>query len=187
MSDLYGGMDNGFLGRFHCEFWTSVFMAAVIIAGVGNWRRKFMKYRAGTFVNVQWIGFWLERLRYSHVNAGDDELCLDWQGENNILDRFERLTRHGKHLRRKIGSFNNSVYLSEGQTADRNFALAYFMRERRRSGKRQIYEAGFYFSCLFDDHPAMIFQWCGLHLPLGNHPCRRRIFNLQQFNAYLIC
>ena len=45
--------------------------------------------------------------------------------------------------------FNNAVYLSEKQTADRNFALVYFMRENNafpeRTDLHEILE--FYFQC----------------------------------------
>ena len=47
-----------------------------------------------------------------------------------ISEKFDFLMEYLK----KIGggefiSFNNSVFLSERETADRNFALAYFMKE----------------------------------------------------------
>lgn len=45
--------------------------------------------------------------------------------------------------------FNNSVYLSERQTADRNFALAYFMREKGAfpQGSNLMESLEFYFQC----------------------------------------
>ncbi len=47
-----------------------------------------------------------------------------------LADRFEYVFNVWKQLcAGKRISFNNSVYLSERATADRNFALAYFMRE----------------------------------------------------------
>lgn len=42
-----------------------------------------------------------------------------------LLDRWQELVGNERP------TFNNSVYLSERQTADRNFALAYFMRENK--------------------------------------------------------
>ena len=49
-----------------------------------------------------------------------------------LAERFEHITNIWTRLSGgiyKIG-FNNSVYLSEKETADRNYALAYFMKER---------------------------------------------------------
>lgn len=43
-----------------------------------------------------------------------------------VLDMWHQLSGHNKSV-----SFNNSVYLSERATADRNFALGYFMREKK--------------------------------------------------------
>ena len=51
--------------------------------------------------------------------------------EKDHSERFELLIKHWDRLSgglHKIG-FNNSVYLSEKKTADRNYALAYFMNE----------------------------------------------------------
>lgn len=46
-------------------------------------------------------------------------------------------------------SFNNAVYLSERQTADRNFALAYFMRENNAFPEKTnlVETLEFYFQC----------------------------------------
>lgn len=48
-----------------------------------------------------------------------------------------------------VPSFNNAVYLSEKQTADRNFALAYFMREKGSfpEGVNLRETLDFYFQC----------------------------------------
>ena len=51
--------------------------------------------------------------------------------EEELSSRFEKLIDVWQKLSGglyKIG-FNNSVYLSEKKTADRNYALAYFMKE----------------------------------------------------------
>jgi glutaminase len=70
--------------------------------------------------------------------------------ELNIADRFEYVQGIWKSMSGEshIG-FNNSVYLSERQTADRNFALGYFMRENnafpKNTNLQEILE--FYFQC----------------------------------------
>ena len=64
------------------------------------------------------------------VNAGGImTTSLIWP-EENIADRFDHLAETWCRLNggRRVG-FNNAVYLSERQTADRNFALGYSMRE----------------------------------------------------------
>ncbi|MBC61855.1 MAG: glutaminase A [Zetaproteobacteria bacterium] len=68
----------------------------------------------------------------------------------NIADRFDYVLNMWKKLSgsHRIG-FNNSVYLSEKQTADRNFALSYFMRENNafpeNTNLLEVLE--FYFQC----------------------------------------
>ena len=65
------------------------------------------------------------------INAGAMMSCSLIDRKNNIADRFDKVSKTWKALcGNKDVSFNNSVYLSERQTADRNFALAYFMREK---------------------------------------------------------
>ncbi|WAR31040.1 GLSK-like protein [Mya arenaria] len=66
------------------------------------------------------------------INSGAIVVSSLLKKELNIADRFDytmeqlkRLTG-GEHV-----SFNNSVYLSERATADRNFALGYYMRENK--------------------------------------------------------
>lgn len=65
-------------------------------------------------------------------------------------DRFDYVMEKWKQAAggQKIG-FNNAVYLSERQTADRNFALGYFMREKKafppESELLDVLE--FYFQC----------------------------------------
>jgi glutaminase len=64
------------------------------------------------------------------VNAGAIMTTSLIQPGENIADRFDLVTATWKRLAggRRPG-FNNAVYLSERQTADRNFALGYSMRE----------------------------------------------------------
>ncbi|WP_234571297.1 glutaminase A [Rhodohalobacter sp. 614A] len=65
------------------------------------------------------------------INAGAMMSCSLIDRQNNIADRFDKVHKTWEALcGDKAVSFNNAVYLSERQTADRNFALAYFMREK---------------------------------------------------------
>lgn len=65
------------------------------------------------------------------INAGAMMSCSLIDRQNSIADRFDKVSRTWEALNggKKV-HFNNAVYLSERQTADRNFALAYFMREK---------------------------------------------------------
>jgi glutaminase len=64
------------------------------------------------------------------VNAGGIMTCSLIRPEADIADRFDVVAATWRRLAggRRPG-FNNAVYLSERQTADRNFALGYSMRE----------------------------------------------------------
>lgn len=66
------------------------------------------------------------------INSGAIMASSLLRPDLNIADRFDFVRDTWRRLAagRHIG-FNNAVYLSERQTADRNFALAYFMREHR--------------------------------------------------------
>ncbi|MEU1782021.1 glutaminase A [Streptomyces abikoensis] len=65
------------------------------------------------------------------INAGAIMSCALIQRGLDAADRFDFVAETWKRLAggRSVG-FNNSVYLSERNTADRNFALGYSMRER---------------------------------------------------------
>ncbi|MDT0448487.1 glutaminase A [Streptomyces hesseae] len=65
------------------------------------------------------------------INAGAIMSCALIQRALDAADRFDFVAETWKRLAggRSVG-FNNSVYLSERSTADRNFALGYSMRER---------------------------------------------------------
>ncbi|MFF4159268.1 glutaminase A [Streptomyces sp. NPDC001678] len=65
------------------------------------------------------------------INAGAIMSCALIQRGLDAADRFDFVAETWKRLAggRSVG-FNNSVYLSERSTADRNFALGYSMRER---------------------------------------------------------
>lgn len=66
------------------------------------------------------------------INAGAIMCASLIQRHLPMADRYEYINDTWAKLcgNRPVG-FNNSVYLSERQTADRNFALAYFMREKK--------------------------------------------------------
>ena len=64
------------------------------------------------------------------VNAGAIMTTSLIRPDLDIADRFDHVAATWWRLASggRVG-FNNAVYLSERQTADRNFALAYSMRE----------------------------------------------------------
>ena len=72
------------------------------------------------------------------------------QPEAVIADRFDYVLDTWSRLSGNFrAGFNNSVYLSERQTADRNFALGYFMRENNAfpANTDLIQTLEFYFQC----------------------------------------
>jgi glutaminase len=84
------------------------------------------------------------------INSGAIMTCSLLRAQATPADRFDhvlgtwaRLTGGGP-----VG-FNNPVYLSERQTADRNFALGYFMREKQAfpPGADLLGVLEFYFQC----------------------------------------
>ncbi len=84
------------------------------------------------------------------INAGAMMSCSLIDRENNTADRFDKVNKTWQSLvAGKQMSFNNSVYLSERQTADRNFALAYFMREKNAfpENTNLTETLEFYFQC----------------------------------------
>ncbi len=84
------------------------------------------------------------------INAGAIMCCSLIKRELEISDRFEHVTNVWKELTGGTKpNFNNSVYLSERQTADRNFALAYFMRENGAFPPQTnlVETLEFYFQC----------------------------------------
>ncbi len=84
------------------------------------------------------------------INAGSIMSCSMIKPDLNMADRFDYVFDIWKRLCAGKGvSFNNAVYLSERQTADRNFALAYFMRENKAfPAKTNLIETlEFYFQC----------------------------------------
>ncbi|CAN5377084.1 glutaminase A [soil metagenome] len=67
------------------------------------------------------------------INAGAIMACSLLKPHLDSADRFDYVMDTWKALSGGITSprFNNAVYLSEKNTADRNFALAHFMREKK--------------------------------------------------------
>jgi len=94
------------------------------------------------------------------VNAGAIMTTSLIRPEENIADRFDHVAATWARLAggRRPG-FNNAVYLSERQTADRNFALGYSMRESGafRPGTDLVTTLEFYFqSCSIEVDAQML-------------------------------
>lgn len=92
-----------------------------------------------------------ERLPHNPlINSGAIMCCSLIKSEQTAAERFEYVLSKWKELTGGIKpGFNNSVYLSEKQTADRNFALAYFMRENKAFPPNTdiLKTLDFYFQC----------------------------------------
>ncbi len=94
------------------------------------------------------------------VNAGAIMTCSLIRPEADVADRFDLVAETWRRLAggRRPG-FNNAVYLSERQTADRNFALGYSMRENGafRPGTDLVTTLEFYFqSCSIEVDAQML-------------------------------
>ncbi|MBL4652700.1 MAG: glutaminase A [Flavobacteriales bacterium] len=84
------------------------------------------------------------------INAGAIMCTSLIKNDSPIADRFDKVIKTWTDLSGGVEpSFNNSVYLSERQTSDRNFALAYFMRENNAFPENTdlIETLEFYFQC----------------------------------------
>jgi glutaminase len=84
------------------------------------------------------------------INAGAIMTCSLIKPELNVADRFDYVMDQWAELAGGAKpSFSNSVYLSERQTADRNFALGYFMRENEAfpENTELVDILEFYFQC----------------------------------------
>lgn len=84
------------------------------------------------------------------INAGAIMTTSMIRPELDISDRFQFVMDAWKSLcGNSAPSFDNAVYLSERQTADRNFALGYFMREQGGfpEGTNLLETLEFYFQC----------------------------------------
>ncbi len=65
------------------------------------------------------------------INAGAIMSCSMIKPKAPLADRFDHVMNIWKRLSGGVApGFNNPVFLSEKATADRNFALAYFMQEK---------------------------------------------------------
>lgn len=84
------------------------------------------------------------------LNAGAIMVCSLIHPGKEMADRFDGVIETWRRLGGggNVG-FNNAVYLSERQTADRNFALGYFMREKKAfpPNTNLIDTLEFYFQC----------------------------------------
>lgn len=84
------------------------------------------------------------------INSGAVMCASMIRHDQVVADRFETVMSQWRRLcgNRKL-SFNNSVYLSEKSTADRNFALGYFMKEKKAFPKwvDLLESLDFYFQC----------------------------------------
>jgi glutaminase len=84
------------------------------------------------------------------INAGAIMTCSMVRPDLEIADRFDYVLDKWTELSGGIeAKFNNSVYLSERQTADRNFALGYFMKENKAFPENTdlVETLEFYFQC----------------------------------------
>jgi glutaminase len=84
------------------------------------------------------------------INSGAIATCSLIRRDMRVADRFDHVMAQWARLagNQKAG-FSNAVYLSERQTADRNFALGYFMRENKvfPEGVDLVETLEFYFQC----------------------------------------
>jgi glutaminase len=84
------------------------------------------------------------------INSGAIMTTSLLRSGDELADRFDHVAATWRSLSgsNRVG-FNNSVYLSERRTADRNFALGYFMRERGAfpDGTDLVETLEFYFQC----------------------------------------
>lgn len=84
------------------------------------------------------------------INAGAIMCSSLIRSDLSIADRFDYVMNVWQQLSGgQRPAFNNAVYLSEKQTADRNFALGYFMRENNGFPENTdlIDTLEFYFQC----------------------------------------
>ena len=84
------------------------------------------------------------------INSGAIATCSLIRQKVSIADRFDYVIEQWTRLAGGIKpGFSNAIYLSERQTADRNFALGYFMKEKRvfPEDANLLETLEFYFQC----------------------------------------
>lgn len=84
------------------------------------------------------------------INAGAIMACSLIQRDMSPADRFDYMIHVWENLCGGLKpGFNNAIYLSERNTADRNFAIAHFMREKNAFPKdtNMMDVLEFYFQC----------------------------------------
>jgi glutaminase len=84
------------------------------------------------------------------INAGAIMCSSLIEPQAPLADRFDCIMAVWREMAGGARlSFNNAVYLSEKETADRNFALAYFMREKGAfpANTNLVNTLDFYFQC----------------------------------------
>ena len=96
------------------------------------------------------------------INSGAIMSCSLLRSRDELADRFDHVAATWRRLSgsARVG-FNNSVYLSERRTADRNFALGYFMREQGAfpDGTDLVETLEFYFQCCSSSSTRSLWQW----------------------------
>lgn len=84
------------------------------------------------------------------INAGAIATCSLIRRGATVADRFDHVMEQWQRLAggQKAG-FSNAVYLSEKEKGDRNYALGYFMKEKRvfPDGTDLLQTLEFYFQC----------------------------------------
>jgi glutaminase len=83
------------------------------------------------------------------INAGAIMTCSLIQPHQPMAERFEHVSQQWRRATGSSIGFNSAVFLSERETADRNFALGYFMKENDAfpAGTDLIRTLEFYFMC----------------------------------------
>ncbi|WP_327035094.1 glutaminase A [Micromonospora ureilytica] len=116
------------------------------------------------------------------INSGAIMCCSLLRPSWEMADRFDHVAETWRRLAGggAVG-FNNAVYLSERRTADRNFALGYFMREHRAfpDGTDLTETLEFYFQCCSIEVDARSLSVVAASLANGgvNPLTRERIFS----------
>jgi glutaminase len=84
------------------------------------------------------------------INSGAIMCCSLIKPQLQIADRFDYVMDRWRALAGGVkAGFSNPTYLSERATADRNFALGYYMQERKAfpKGTNLVETLEFYFQC----------------------------------------